>query len=52
MCLTFGFVISCRKDFGAKAAHTMLVKLTPEEPSGLYYKNITIVNDTSRVVSE
>ncbi len=30
MCLQFGFVIFCRKDFGAKAAHKMLVKLTPD----------------------
>jgi hypothetical protein len=30
MCLQFGFVIFGRKDFGAKAAHKMLVKLTPE----------------------
>ncbi len=30
MCLQFGFVIFCLKDFGAKAAHKMLVKLTPE----------------------
>ncbi len=29
MCLKFGFVIFRRKDFGAKAAHKMLVKLTP-----------------------
>jgi hypothetical protein len=29
MCLQFGFVIFWRKDFGAKAAHIMLVKLTP-----------------------
>jgi hypothetical protein len=29
MCLQFGFVICCQKDFGAKAAHKMLVKLTP-----------------------
>jgi hypothetical protein len=28
MCLQFGFVIFWRKDFGAKAAHKMLVKLT------------------------
>jgi hypothetical protein len=26
MCLQFGFVIFWRKDFGAKAAHKMLVK--------------------------
>ncbi len=29
MCLQFGFVIFWRKDFDAKAAHKMLVKLTP-----------------------
>ncbi len=28
--MQFGFVISWRKDFGAKAAHKMLVKLTPD----------------------
>jgi hypothetical protein len=29
MCLQFGFVIFWQKEFGAKAAHKMLVKLTP-----------------------
>jgi hypothetical protein len=29
MCLQFGFVIFWPKDIGAKAAHKMLVKLTP-----------------------
>ncbi len=29
MCLQFGLVIFRRKDFGTKAAHKMLVKLTP-----------------------
>jgi hypothetical protein len=29
MCLQFGFVNFWRKDFGAKAAHKMLAKLTP-----------------------
>ncbi len=29
MCLQFGFVMFRQKDFGAKAAHKMLVKLTP-----------------------
>jgi hypothetical protein len=29
MYLQFGFVILWRKDFGTKAAHKMLVKLTP-----------------------
>ncbi len=28
MCLKFGFVIFWQKDFGAKATHKMLVKLT------------------------
>jgi hypothetical protein len=31
MRLQFGFVIFWRKDSGIKAAHKMLVKLTPEE---------------------
>ncbi len=30
MCLQFGFVIFWQKDFGAKAAHKMLVKLIPD----------------------
>jgi hypothetical protein len=29
MCLQFGFVNFWQKDFGTKAAHKMLVKLTP-----------------------
>jgi hypothetical protein len=29
MCLQFGFVIFGQKDFGAKAANKMLVKLPP-----------------------
>jgi hypothetical protein len=29
MCLQFGFVIFWQKDFGAKVAHKMLVKMTP-----------------------
>ncbi len=31
MCLQFGFLNFWRKDFGAKAAHKMLVKLTPSD---------------------
>jgi hypothetical protein len=31
MCLQFGFVIFWQKDFGAKAAHKMLVKLVQAE---------------------
>jgi hypothetical protein len=34
MCLQFGFVTFWQKDFGAKAAHKMLVKFTP---GGLRY---------------
>jgi hypothetical protein len=30
--LQFGFVIFWQKDFGAKAAHKMLVKMTPGKP--------------------
>jgi hypothetical protein len=30
MCLQFGFVIFWQKDIGGKAAHKMLVKLTPD----------------------
>jgi hypothetical protein len=32
MFLQFGSVIFWQKDFGAKAAHKMLVKLTPGHP--------------------
>ncbi len=32
MCLKFGFVIFWQKDLGTKAAHKMLVKLTPGHP--------------------
>jgi hypothetical protein len=34
MCLKFGFVIFWQKDFGTKAAHKMLVKLTSGKPEG------------------
>jgi len=52
MCLlNFGFVIFWRKDFGAKAAHKMLVKLTPGQHSkgGLLSlaPNITLMAVTS-----
>ncbi len=36
VCLQFGFLIFWQKDFGAKAAHKMLVKLTP----GVNFTNI------------
>jgi hypothetical protein len=51
MCLHFGFVIFWQKNFGAKAAHKMLVKLTPELHSkgGLLSlaPNITLMAVTS-----
>jgi hypothetical protein len=37
VCLQFGFVIFWQKDFGAKAAHKMLVKLTPGGSMSLRY---------------
>jgi hypothetical protein len=37
MCLQFGFVIFWQKDFGAKSAHKMLVKLKPGISMGLRY---------------
>ena len=36
-CLQFGFVVFWQKDFGAKAAHKMLVKLTPGDRMGPRY---------------
>ncbi len=43
MCLQFGFVIFGRKDFGAKAAHKMLVKLT----LGCNFRNIICTQFTT-----
>jgi hypothetical protein len=45
MCLQFGFVIFWRKDFGAKAAHKMLVKLT------LGYQSSVQFHDSSLFLS-
>jgi hypothetical protein len=36
MCLQFEFVIFWQKDFGTKAAHKMLVKLTPGETGAIF----------------
>ena len=46
MCLQFGSIIFWQKDFGAKAAHKMLVKLTPggDEERGLWTISITFNN--------
>ncbi len=40
MCLQFGFVIFWQKDFGVKAAHKMLLKLTLGWTNTLAYYNI------------
>jgi hypothetical protein len=37
MCLQFGLLIFWQKDFGAKAAHKMLVKLTPGHSMGFAF---------------
>ncbi len=57
MCLQFGFLNFWQKDFGAKAAHKMLVKFTPgrapyvtiETPSlaGEYWTRVE-VTDTEK----
>ncbi len=54
MCLLFGFVIFWQKDFSAKAAPEMLVKLTPGHRLGpgyvlqlLFCKNRKIVNNST-----
>ncbi len=45
MCLQFGLVIFWRKDFGTKAAHKMLVKLTPG-PHQILLLNIFFESDS------
>ncbi len=47
MCLEFGFVIYCQKDFGAKAANKMLVKLTPGGQNSNLYLNVVHFFNTS-----
>jgi hypothetical protein len=54
MCLQFGFVIFWQKVFGTKAAHKMLVKLTPGGTMGtsdilqiLYGENHKTVNNST-----
>ncbi len=44
MCLQFGFEIFLAKDFGAKAAHKMLVKLTPGANIIKIPRKFTMVN--------
>ncbi len=48
MCRQFGFVIFWQKDFGAKAAHKMLVKLTPGGSMGPGYVFETLFLETSQ----
>ncbi len=38
MCLQYELVIFWQKDFGAKAAHKMLAKLTPGVNSPIFYE--------------
>jgi hypothetical protein len=40
MCLQFGFVIFWQKDFGAKATHKMLVKLTSGGQHSIHYLKV------------
>jgi hypothetical protein len=40
ICLQFVFVIFWQKDFGAKAAHKMLVKLTPGGQNSNLFLNV------------
>jgi hypothetical protein len=47
MYLKFGFVIFWQKDFGAKAAHKMLVKLTPGGKNSILYLNVVHFFNTS-----
>jgi hypothetical protein len=42
--LQFGFVIFWRKDFGVKAAHKMLVQLTP---GGIIVVNVLAADDVA-----
>jgi hypothetical protein len=44
MCLQFGFEIFWQKDFGAKAAHKMLVKLTPGFVSKNFFPRFGVEN--------
>ncbi len=46
MHIQFGFVIFWRKDFGTKAAHKILVKLTPGR---IFFKNDQDLNETGDV---
>jgi hypothetical protein len=46
MCFQFGFVIFWQKDFGAKAVHKMLVKLTP----GCRHKKIFVVSSRNELL--
>jgi hypothetical protein len=49
MCLQFGFVIFWQKDFGAKAAHKMLVKLTPGGNMGPGYVSQFLFGKKSQI---
>ncbi len=50
MCSQFGFVFFWRKDFGAKAAHKMLVKLTPGGSLALRYDLQLLVSENHKSI--
>jgi hypothetical protein len=45
MCLRFGFVIFCQKDFGVKAANKILVKLPPGRNTPAYLASGLVVEN-------
>ncbi len=48
MCLLFMFVIFWWKDFGAKAVHKMLMKLTQGDSMGLRYVLQLLFSETAQ----
>jgi hypothetical protein len=56
MCLQFGFFIFWQKDLGAKAAHKMMVKLTPgvmlQIVASLTYNSRNINYDCNKFIAQ
>jgi hypothetical protein len=52
MCLQFGFVIFWQKDIGAKAAHKMLVKLTPDVIMGPRYVWLFLIREKNHKIAK
>ncbi len=50
MCSQFGFVFFWQKDFGAKAAHKMLVKLTPGDSLAPRYDLQILVSENHKSI--